>query len=169
MLDLTPGHGAFNVSELSDRVEGALRMRRQRLGGWASSPAAGSVMRANRRRDTAPELQVRRLLHAAGLRFRVDVAPSQSDRRRRADVVFSRRRIAVFVDGCFWHGCPQHFVAPKTNSDYWGPKIARNRERDAETTELLLNEGWNVLRFWEHEDPQMISEKILEAWSRFEQ
>lgn len=117
-------------------------------------------MRGNVRRDTKPEVEVRRLLHAAGLRYRVDFPALASDRRRRADIVFTSRRIAVFIDGCFWHGCPQHFVAPKANSDYWGPKIARNRERDIDTTERLEADGWLVLRFWEHEAPSDVAARI---------
>lgn len=127
---------------------------------WASSDAARATMRGNVRRDTKPEVEVRRLLHAAGLRYRVDFPALASDRRRRADIVFTSRRIAVFIDGCFWHGCPQHFVAPKANSDYWGPKIARNRERDIDTTERLEADGWLVLRFWEHEAPSDVAARI---------
>ena len=108
-------------------------------------------MRGNRRRDTAPELALRSALHRRGLRFRVD-QPLPFDRRRRADITFPRRRVAVFVDGCFWHGCPQHYVAPRTHSDYWAAKIAGNRARDVQTTQRLQDEGWMVLRFWEHED-----------------
>lgn len=118
-------------------------------------------MRANRRRDTSPELEIRRRIHAAGLRYRVDAAVLPGDRRRRVDIVFTRRRIAVFIDGCFWHGCPEHFVYPKANADYWGLKIARNRERDAETNLRLRNEGWMVLRYWEHEDPGEVSAAIV--------
>lgn len=154
------------MSELSDEVEAVLRIKRAQPDGWASSPAAASIMRANIRRDTTPELSVRRLLHAAGLRYRVDHAPLPSQRRRRADIVFTRRRIAVFIDGCFWHGCPEHFVPPKANADYWGPKIARNRERDSETTAALEHEGWTVLRFWEHEDPREVALSIADAVRR---
>ncbi len=115
-------------------------------------------MRANRRRDTLPELIVRRLLHAMGLRYRVDFAPLGG--RRRADIVFTRKRIAVFVDGCYWHGCPEHATYPKRNSDYWLPKLARNIERDRETDDLLRAAGWTVLRYWEHEDPREVAEAI---------
>lgn len=107
-------------------------------------------MVANRRRDTKPELKIRRILHARGFRYRVDFAPLQSDRRRRADIVFTRAKVAVFVDGCFWHGCPEHFIPPRRNAGYWGPKIQRNIQRDLETAERLRLEGWTVLRFWEH-------------------
>lgn len=130
---------------------------------WASSENARRTMVANRRRDTQPEMRVRRLLHAAGLRYRVDVAPVRG-LRSRADIVFTRRRIAVFIDGCFWHGCPTHAVAPKTNADYWGPKIARNRARDAEVSKRLMESGWQVLRFWEHEPPEDVARVIMEKW-----
>jgi DNA mismatch endonuclease (patch repair protein) len=118
-------------------------------------------MVANRRRDTSPELAVRRLLHAAGCRYRVDFPPLGG--RRRADVVFTRHRIAVFIDGCYWHGCPEHGSLPKRNSDYWLPKLARNSERDRETDTLLRAAGWLPLRFWEHESAEDVVTCILEA------
>ena len=121
-------------------------------------------MRGNRRRDTAPELAVRRLLHAAGLRYRVDFAPIGG--RRRADIVFSRRRVAVFIDGCFWHGCPLHATVPKSNTDYWIPKLERNVERDRETDSLLIEAGWCVLRYWEHEEPSAIAAAVAAAIHR---
>ena len=120
-------------------------------------------MIANRRRDTQPELRVRRLLHAAGLRYRVDVAPLRG-LRSRADIVFTRQRIAVFIDGCFWHGCPAHGVAPKTNAEYWGPKLARNRARDLDVSKQLAESGWAVLRFWEHEPPEDVARIIMAQW-----
>lgn len=151
------------MSELSDEVASVLRGKRAQVGGWASSAAAVSIMRANVRRDTRPELSVRRILHAVGLRYRVDYAPLPKHRRRRADIVFRGPKVAVFIDGCFWHGCPEHFVVPKTNTDYWRPKIARNRERDAETSAALRREGWRPLRFWEHEDPRDVALAIVRA------
>src|SRR6478609_2227534 len=108
-------------------------------------------MRANRRRDTGPELGVRRLLHARGLRYRVDFAPEGT--RNRADIVFTRAHIAVFIDGCFWHGCPVHGTRPKSNQLYWDAKLRRNAERDAEVTARLTLLDWSVLRYWEHEPP----------------
>lgn len=120
-------------------------------------------MLANRRRDTKPELKVRRLIHAAGLRYLVD-ARVESDSRSRADIVFTRRRIAVFIDGCFWHRCPLHATEPKANSDYWGPKLLRNQERDSEITSLLTGRGWLVLRFWEHQPAEQIAEAIETSW-----
>lgn len=110
-------------------------------------------------RNTAPELAVRRLLHAAGLRYRVDVAPLPG-LRRRADVVFGPTRVAVFIDGCFWHGCPEHGRRPtRANSDYWVHKIARNQARDADTDERLREKGWAVVRAWEHEDPTKVANR----------
>ena len=120
-------------------------------------------MRANRGRDTGPEMRVRRLLHGLGLRYRVDLAPLPGSRRRRADVVFTRARVAVFIDGCFWHGCPEHCRPPRTNADFWRSKLLRNQERDAETDALLVAEGWVVLRFWEHEDPAVVAGRIVDV------
>lgn len=117
----------------------------------ASSPAVQRNMQANRRRDTTPEMTLRRALHTARLRFRVDV-PLPFDRRRRADVVFPRQKVAIFVDGCFWHCCPDHYVAPKSNTKYWADKATANIERDRDTDSRLRDLGWTVLRFWEHED-----------------
>jgi DNA mismatch endonuclease (patch repair protein) len=97
---------------------------------------------------TSP-LALRKILHSRGLRYRVDHAPIPGVRRR-ADVVFTRLRIAVFVDGCFWHGCPEHATVPKSNADYWVPKLQRNIERDRETDAVLMSHGWSVLRIWEH-------------------
>lgn len=122
-------------------------------------------MRANRNRDTQPELAVRRASHRLGLRYRVSARPVPA-LRRTADMVFTRQRIAVFIDGCFWHKCPSHFVAPRTHTEFWLPKIARNVERDAETDALLTELGWHVMRFWEHEDPEAAARSILQATRR---
>lgn len=113
-------------------------------------------MQSNKGRDTNPELAVRRLLHAKGLRYRVNVRPIPS-LRRTADVVFTRQRIAVFIDGCFWHGCPEHYQVPKSNRAYWSPKIEQNHTRDVETNTLLKGEGWTVMRFWEHEGTELVA------------
>lgn len=126
---------------------------------WASSAAARRSMQSNRSRDTGPELAVRRILHAAGLRYRVDYSPLAN--RRRADVVFTRQRLAVFIDGCFWHGCPQHATLPATNSNYWLPKLRRNVDRDRESDALLSAAGWRVLRYWEHKDATSVAEEII--------
>ncbi|WP_436892219.1 very short patch repair endonuclease [Nocardiopsis dassonvillei] len=119
-------------------------------------------MRANRGRDTGPELALRRLVHAAGLRYRVSARPLPA-LRRTADLVFTRRRVAVFVDGCFWHGCPEHHTRARTNAAYWADKVAANRARDADTDRRLAEAGWTVLRFWEHEDPAAAAARVVAA------
>ncbi|MBF4619346.1 very short patch repair endonuclease [Clavibacter sp. VKM Ac-2873] len=132
---------------------------------WASSDSARSIMRANKRRDTRPELLVRRILHARGLRYRVDhrVVPES---RSRADIAFTRQRIAVFIDGCFWHSCSHHLHLPKANADYWVVKLARNVERDGEVTARLRDLGWTVLRFWEHVPAATAAGEIVDAVER---
>ena len=116
-------------------------------------------MQAQRARDTAPELAVRRLLHAAGLRYRVD-RPPLPGLRRRADVVFGPARVAVFMDGCFWHSCPQHGTQPAANAQWWRSKLEANRQRDADTDRRLAEAGWAVLRAWEHENPHDVAERV---------
>lgn len=116
-------------------------------------------MQANKARDTGPEIRLRRRLHAKGLRYRVAVRPV-ADLRRTADVVFPRLKLAVFVDGCYWHGCPAHGSLPKTNREFWQGKIAANGERDRETDRLLRAHGWTVLRFWEHADMDDAADKV---------
>ena len=108
-------------------------------------------MSRQRTRDTGPEMFLRRELHRRGLRYRVDAALPGLPRRR-ADVLFNRARVAVFVDGCFWHGCPDHKTTPAANGAWWAAKLARNVERDRHTDAHLRSLGWTVLRFWEHED-----------------
>jgi DNA mismatch endonuclease (patch repair protein) len=122
-------------------------------------------MAAIRRRDTTPERLVRSLLHANGLRFRVDYPIRVGDARPvRPDIVFTRRKLAVFIDGCYWHGCPEHGIrSGGANASYWGPKIARNQERDAEHASLLESGGWTLLRFWEHDDAQRVAVAIRSA------
>lgn len=127
---------------------------------WASSDAVRASMRGNHRRDTQPELKVRRRLHAMGLRYRVDFAPLAEHRRLRADIVFTRVRIAVFIDGCYWHGCPDHYRPATRNTEFWEGKIQGNRERDARVGSLLRDAGWTILRFWEHESPDEVAEEI---------
>ncbi|MEU8716511.1 very short patch repair endonuclease [Streptomyces sp. NPDC048663] len=119
-------------------------------GSWASSEARRRNMQAIRSRDTTPERLIRRLVHAQGLRYRVAARPLP-DLRRTADMVFRSAKVAVFIDGCYWHGCPEHYVPPKTNSGYWSEKVARNMARDRDTDRRLQEAGWTVLRFWEHE------------------
>lgn len=116
-------------------------------------------MRGNKSRDTAPELAVRRLVHAMGLRYRVNARPLPQ-LRRTADLVFPRRQIAVFIDGCFWHGCPIHHRQPTANVDYWVAKVERNRARDRGTDAALSDAGWTVLRYWAHEEPERVADEI---------
>lgn len=118
--------------------------------------------RNQRRADTKPELALRRELHRRGLRYRVDHRPTRSIRSR-GDIVFTRAKVAVFVDGCFWHGCPEHSTAPKNNADWWQQKLDANKERDARNTAVLESEGWRVLRIWEHEDPREAAGRIERA------
>jgi DNA mismatch endonuclease (patch repair protein) len=120
-------------------------------------------MQGNKRRDTGPELRIRSALFRLGLRFRVDRRPIAA-LAGRADIVFSRRRIAVFVDGCYWHGCPSHYVPPATNTAYWSAKIEGNRRRDAATTTALVDAGWIVIRIWEHDDVHSAAAEIARRW-----
>ncbi|WP_437029504.1 very short patch repair endonuclease [Streptomyces sp. enrichment culture] len=129
-------------------------------GSWASSAARRRNMQAIRSRDTRPEILIRRLVHAAGLRYRVAARPLP-DLRRTADMVFRPAKVAVFIDGCYWHGCPEHYVPPKTNSGYWSDKVTRNVKRDRETDQILKETGWLVLRFWEHEPSDSCAHKIV--------
>lgn len=117
-------------------------------------------MRGNRRRDTKPELAVRRLLHAQGLRYRVDARPVPA-LNRRADILFTRAKVAVMIDGCYWHGCPEHGTAATVNAEYWRSKIAGNVARDEETNRLLNDAGWTVIRAWEHESPEDVAGRIV--------
>ena len=126
---------------------------------WASSPAVRSVMRGNRKRDTRPEVALRRAVHRQGLRYRVATRPI--DVCGTADLVFAGSRVAVFVDGCFWHACPTHFAPPQTNAAYWGPKIARNRARDEQIDAVLREAGWRPVRVWEHEDPIAAATRVI--------
>lgn len=123
-------------------------------------------MQAIRSQDTKPELAVRRILHRRGFRYRVGTAP-EPGLRRKADIVFTKVRLAVFIDGCFWHGCPEHGQRDfQQNTDYWPAKIASNIARDADTTDKLQSAGWTVLRFWEHEDDTAIADQIGLALER---
>lgn len=127
-----------------------------------SSEAAQRRMKATRQRDTASELALRSVLHGLGLRYRVDTQIIKG-LRRRADVVFRRERVAVFMDGCFWHGCPEHGTAPKANKSFWKEKIEANQRRDEDTNQRLAAEGWLPIRIWEHEDPQAAGQLVLKA------
>ncbi|GGK04501.1 hypothetical protein GCM10011583_40330 [Streptomyces camponoticapitis] len=125
----------------------------------ASSVAVRAVMTANKGKDTKPEMLLRAALHRKGLRYRVGIRPLP-ELRRTADVVFPKVKVAVFVDGCFWHGCPDHYRPSKQNSEAWSKKVKENRDRDTATTIALKEQGWTVLRFWEHEDLELAAEEI---------
>jgi DNA mismatch endonuclease, patch repair protein len=144
-------------SDTSWSTHGTVISPRLPMGSWASTPAVRRVMQGNKSRDTRPEIAVRSAVHALGMRYRVSARPLR-DLRRTADLVFRNARVAVFVDGCFWHGCPQHHAPPKTNA-----KIRGNKTRDEDTTERLRQEGWTVLRFWSHEEPLSVATQIAKV------
>jgi DNA mismatch endonuclease (patch repair protein) len=129
---------------------------------WATTRAVRAVMRANRSRDTKPEVRLRSALFAMGLRYRVAYRPLPG-LRRTADVAFTRARVAVFVDGCYWHGCPEHHRPARKNAEFWLEKIAANKKRDAETTRALIEAGWRVIRIWEHDPVEPAVQRIVQA------
>lgn len=119
-------------------------------------------MQKQARKDTVPEVELRRELHRRGLRFRVGYrVPGNA--RRSIDIAFPGSRLAIFVDGCFWHRCPTHSVPAKHNGSWWDRKLAENQRRDRETTQLLEHRGWRVIRIWEHEDPELAADRVEEA------
>ena len=128
-----------------------------------TSPEVSLRMRRNPRRDTRPEIALRSELHRRGLRFRKDLPLRVTGRVVRPDVVFTRPRLAVFVDGCFWHACPLHGNEPRANTDYWQPKLARNVARDRAVDDALQASGWRVLRAWEHESVQAVADRVAET------
>jgi DNA mismatch endonuclease, patch repair protein len=129
---------------------------------YPSSPGVSERMSRLGRRDTAPELALRSELHRRGLRFRVDqrIVPAV---RTRPDVAFPRAKVAVFVDGCFWHACPEHQTWPAANRTWWRQKLEENVRRDQRTNDALAAEGWLVIRVWEHEPPAQAAERVEHA------
>lgn len=119
-------------------------------------------MRSNRPRDTKPELALRSAVHALGLRYRVAVRPLPQ-LRRTADLVFRSTKVAVFLDGCFWHGCPEHHTVAASHAQFWAEKVATNRERDRDTDRRLTEAGWLSVRIWEHEDPEEAAQVVAAA------
>jgi DNA mismatch endonuclease (patch repair protein) len=115
-----------------------------------ATPGRSANMKANRRTDTKPELALRGALHGMGYRYRKDYRIDLPQRRVRPDIAFTARKVAVFVDGCFWHACPEHGSRPKNNDWYWSPKLLKNVERDRAADEALAGAGWTVVRLWEH-------------------
>ncbi|MFF5763472.1 very short patch repair endonuclease [Streptomyces tanashiensis] len=132
---------------------------------WASSLGNRRSMQSNKGRDTKPEMALRSAAHALGLRYHVSERPIPAIRRT-ADLVFTRARIAVFLDGCFWHVCPEHFTVSRTNPEYWAEKAEKNQARDRQTDRLLEEAGWAVLRVWEHEDPRRAAVRLKELYDR---
>ncbi|MCV7199968.1 very short patch repair endonuclease [Mycobacterium angelicum] len=124
-----------------------------------TTPATSQRMSAQSSQDTKIEVQLRSLLHGRGLRYRVHQRPLRG-LRRAGDVVFSRAKVAVFVDGCFWHGCPTHGTWPKRNSQFWREKIEANVRRDRDTDAALKQAGWVAVRVWEHEDPAEAADRV---------
>lgn len=129
---------------------------------WASSPGVRRSMQSNRSRDTAPEVAVRSMLHRRGLRFRKHVRPIPG-LPCTVDVVFPKERLALFIDGCYWHSCPEHATSPITNGEWWHAKLAATRERDQRNTEALTEAGWHVMRVWEHEDVERVVASVRET------
>ncbi|WP_308277296.1 very short patch repair endonuclease [Streptomyces ginkgonis] len=142
-----------------------IALRKDGKPSWASSPATQASMRSNRPRDTRPEKALRSAVHALGLRFNVSARPLPKVRRT-ADLVFSRVHLAVFLDGCYWHGCPEHHSLSATNTAYWTDKFETNRRRDRQTDQWLREAGWEVLRVWEHEDPTTAALRVREVYHR---
>ncbi|MCK9608841.1 MAG: very short patch repair endonuclease [Methylomonas sp.] len=125
----------------------------------ASSPEASRRMTKVRQTGTKAEMALRRELHRLGLRYRVNFQVLKKPRRI-ADVAFTKLKIAVYVDGCFWHGCPEHASWPKSYSEFWQQKIEANRARDVDTDAKLKEIGWTVIRIWEHERPEMAANAL---------
>lgn len=128
----------------------------------ASSEIVLARMKRQARENTRPELLVRRALHSAGFRYRVHY-PVPGKPRRKIDIAFTRAKVAVFIDGCFWHGCPIHSTLPNANAEWWRDKISANRRRDLNTNGLLREAGWLALRFWEHENAMDAASAVRRA------
>ncbi|KAF0209332.1 MAG: DNA mismatch endonuclease patch repair [Actinobacteria bacterium] len=134
----------------------------------AIAPSVSAVMRGNKRAGTRPEVRLRSALHRRGVRFRKDLAFTVGGERVRPDIVFTKRRVAVFVDGCFWHGCPEHGRVPGgRNAAYWRQKLEGNQSRDSRQSTALKSEGWVVIRIWEHiplsEAVDTVSARLIET------
>jgi DNA mismatch endonuclease (patch repair protein) len=130
-----------------------------------SSATASQRLKQVRQRDTDCELAVRKVLHRRGFRYFVD-RRAEPDIKVRADMLFPRTKLAIFIDGCFWHGCPEHRTLPRSNTDWWTNKFSQNRARDEQGTAALTNRGWTVLRFWAHEDPELVVDLIKSTIAR---
>ena len=127
-----------------------------------TAPGVRARMSKQKSRNTRIEVELRKALFAAGLRYRVHRRPVKGVRRE-ADIVFTSAKVAVFVDGCFWHGCPQHATWPKNNAEFWRTKIETNRRRDLDTDEKLADAGWLAVRVWEHESAADAAARVHEV------
>ncbi len=130
-----------------------------------SSPDVSERMSRVRNKDTAAEMAIRRDLHSRGFRYRVNLRIPEAGRSR-ADIAFTKKRVVVFVDGCFWHKCPDHATFPKSNERWWADKLDTNVRRDRSIDSALERGGWTVLRIWEHEDPKEAVDMIAAAVNR---
>ena len=128
----------------------------------ASSLAVRNVMKGNKGTNTKPELLIRSKIHQAGLRYSINARP-ENGWNTRADLVFRKKKVAVYIHGCFWHGCAYHFKLPKRNRSFWEEKILKNKERDIRTKRFLQKRGWKVLVFWEHQESSLCAQKIISA------
>lgn len=133
---------------------------------WASTEGVRRSMVSNKRVDTSPEKALRSALFKAGIRFRKDYRIDCPDLRVRVDIAIVGSRIAIFVDGCFWHRCPEHGTDPKTNADFWAAKLDRNVARDRRVDTALTENGWAVIRSWEHESPADAADRVLKVLGR---
>lgn len=155
-------NAAEEIQVGSDLPAGSARGRSPRATAVPSSAAVSARMSRHPRRDTGPELALRRILHSAGMRYRVQV-PVPGMPRRTIDLAFPRWKVAVFVDGCFWHGCAAHRSVPAANGTFWQRKIEGNVARDVQTGEHLRSLGWRVVRIWEHEAPGDAADRVIAA------
>ncbi|WP_329001920.1 very short patch repair endonuclease [Kribbella sp. NBC_00709] len=161
---------ASRLTALSDawtlaRNRGWVRGTELPSSSWASSSEVRASMRGNRHRDTSPELRLRRLLHSHGLRYRVSARPLPR-LPRTADILFTRAKVAVFIDGCYWHGCEEHHRPSMRNSEFWREKIEGNKRRDHDTNRRLADAGWTVIRRWEHDDAEVVADEVIAAVSQ---
>ena len=122
-------------------------------------PEVSERMRNQKINDTKPEIEIAKATFKLGLRYRKNVLIPEA--KTTADLMLKKHNLIVFIDGCFWHGCPKHFKLPKTNTEWWDLKIQRNKKRDAQKTRILRKLGWNVIRLWEHVEPDKAAKKIL--------
>jgi DNA mismatch endonuclease (patch repair protein) len=158
----TPAQAVRFTSVVADNDRAAQRQRAHERGTYPAPLNEGRSrnMQANKRAGTKPEVSLRSALHRRGLRFRKDFTLKLDGLRVRPDIVFTRRKIAVFVDGCFWHVCPIHGRYPTTNDWYWAPKLTRNMQRDQRVNAALRDAGWQVVRVWEHESLVDVADRV---------